>query len=60
MASAALEGYVNRLVSVITADGRNFVGTLKGMAIPVVEFSMEGYKIGKIFWLKINYTMDRQ
>ena len=30
MASAALEGYVNRLVSVITADGRNFVGTLKG------------------------------
>ena len=30
MAAAALEGYVNRLVSVITADGRNFVGTLKG------------------------------
>merc|ERR1712165_192878 len=28
--AAALEGYVNRLVSVITADGRNFVGTLKG------------------------------
>jgi U6 snRNA-associated Sm-like protein LSm8 len=30
MASAALEGYINRMVSVITADGRNFVGTLKG------------------------------
>ena len=30
MAAAALESYVNRLVSVITADGRNFVGTLKG------------------------------
>ena len=35
MASAALEGYVNRLVSVITADGRNFVGTLKGSVIQV-------------------------
>ncbi len=30
MASQALEGYVNRMVSVITSDGRNFVGTLKG------------------------------
>ncbi len=30
MASQALEGYVNRIVSVITSDGRNFVGTLKG------------------------------
>jgi len=28
--SGALESYVNRPVSVITADGRNFVGTLKG------------------------------
>jgi len=28
--SASLESYVNRPVSVITADGRNFVGTLKG------------------------------
>ena len=27
--SGALESYVNRPVSVITADGRNFVGTLK-------------------------------
>ena len=27
--SASLESYVNRPVSVITADGRNFVGTLK-------------------------------
>lgn len=26
----ALDSYVNRLVSVITGDGRNFVGTLKG------------------------------
>ena len=36
MASAALEGYVNRLVSVITADGRNFVGTLKGKCFTCV------------------------
>ncbi|XP_040573606.1 U6 snRNA-associated Sm-like protein LSm8 [Lepeophtheirus salmonis] len=28
--ASALEGYLNRLVSIITADGRNFVGTLKG------------------------------
>lgn len=28
--SASLESYVNRPVSVITSDGRNFVGTLKG------------------------------
>jgi len=28
--SGALESYVNRPVSVITADGRNFIGTLKG------------------------------
>ncbi|XP_054275846.1 U6 snRNA-associated Sm-like protein LSm8 [Macrosteles quadrilineatus] len=28
--ASALEGYVNRTVSIITADGRNFVGTLKG------------------------------
>ena len=27
--SSSLESYVNRPVSVITADGRNFVGTLK-------------------------------
>ena len=27
--SASLESYVNRPVSVITSDGRNFVGTLK-------------------------------
>ena len=27
--SATLESYVNRPVSVITSDGRNFVGTLK-------------------------------
>ena len=27
--SSALESYVNRPVSVITADGRNFIGTLK-------------------------------
>ncbi|CAG7836761.1 unnamed protein product [Allacma fusca] len=27
---SALESYVNRVVSIITADGRNFVGTLKG------------------------------
>lgn len=26
----ALESYVNRMVSIITSDGRNFVGTLKG------------------------------
>ena len=24
------------------------------MAVPVVEFSREGYKIRKVFWLKIN------
>jgi len=28
--SGALESFVNRPVSVITADGRNFIGTLKG------------------------------
>ncbi|KAL1445865.1 hypothetical protein WDU94_003538 [Cyamophila willieti] len=28
--AAGLESYVNRVVSIITADGRNFVGTLKG------------------------------
>ncbi|XP_046666630.1 U6 snRNA-associated Sm-like protein LSm8 [Homalodisca vitripennis] len=28
--ASALESYVNRTVSIITADGRNFVGTLKG------------------------------
>ena len=28
--------------------------SLKGMAIPVVEFSSEVYKIRKFFWLKIN------
>ena len=28
--AATLEGYLNRMVSIITADGRNFVGTLKG------------------------------
>ena len=28
--AATLEGMVNRMVSIITADGRNFVGTLKG------------------------------
>ena len=28
--TATLEGYLNRMVSIITADGRNFVGTLKG------------------------------
>ncbi|XP_076065738.1 U6 snRNA-associated Sm-like protein LSm8 isoform X2 [Oratosquilla oratoria] len=28
--SQALESYVNHLVSIITADGRNIVGTLKG------------------------------
>jgi len=27
---ASLESYVNRFVSIITADGRNFIGTLKG------------------------------
>ena len=28
--ASTLEQYVNRLVSIITTDGRNFVGTLKG------------------------------
>lgn len=28
--ASGLESYLNRTVSVITADGRNFVGTLKG------------------------------
>ncbi|ODM92711.1 U6 snRNA-associated Sm-like protein LSm8 [Orchesella cincta] len=27
---SALESYVNRVVSIITSDGRNFVGTMKG------------------------------
>lgn len=28
--ASALESYVNNTVSIITSDGRNFVGTLKG------------------------------
>lgn len=28
--ASGLEGYVNHTVSIITADGRNFIGTLKG------------------------------
>jgi len=28
--ASGLESYVNNTVSIITADGRNFVGTLKG------------------------------
>ena len=28
--ASTLEGFVGRMVSIITADGRNFVGTLKG------------------------------
>jgi len=28
--AGVLESYVNRPVSIITADGRNFIGTLKG------------------------------
>ena len=28
--ASSIEGYVNRMVSIITSDGRNFVGTLKG------------------------------
>jgi len=28
--ASGLESYVNHTVSVITADGRNFIGTLKG------------------------------
>lgn len=28
--ASALEAYVNNTVSIITSDGRNFVGTLKG------------------------------
>ena len=31
-----------------------------GMAIPVVEFSRGGYKIRKIFWLKINIPIGNQ
>ena len=27
---SALESFVNRMVCIITADGRNFIGTLKG------------------------------
>lgn len=28
--ASGLESYINRTVSIITSDGRNFVGTLKG------------------------------
>ena len=41
--SGALESYVNRPVSVITADGRNFVGTLK-------------VRIGGIMFLTASYA----
>jgi len=27
---SALEPYINKVVSIITSDGRNFIGTLKG------------------------------
>ena len=38
--SGALESYVNRPVSVITADGRNFIGTLK---VPSLMFLKTKY-----------------
>ena len=48
--SASLESYVNRPVSVITADGRNFVGTLKvgktentNTRVGFVIFSLQGF-----------------
>ena len=28
--ASSIESYVNRMVSIITSDGRNFIGTLKG------------------------------
>ena len=44
--SGALESYVNRPVSVITADGRNFVGTLKVSKRPfqrLTLFVLQGF-----------------
>ena len=36
--SASLESYVNRPVSVITSDGRNFVGTLKVSSLNLLNY----------------------
>jgi hypothetical protein len=44
--ASTLEGYVNRLVSIITTDGRNFVGTLKGFDQVTHFLSISGIRTG--------------
>ena len=64
--TATLESYLNRMVSIITADGRNFVGTLKGFDQTVnlilddtherVFSSTNGVEqVSSIYVTKINY-----
>ena len=50
--SASLESYVNRPVSVITADGRNFVGTLK-----VREWRAKG-EVNAVPWQGFDQTIN--
>ena len=54
--SATLESYVNRPVSVITSDGRNFVGTLKVKSCEV--FCISIHFVFKGFDQTINLILD--
>ena len=51
--SASLESYVNRPVSVITADGRNFVGTLK---VEQTENTMVSFDV--FYWQGFDQTIN--
>ena len=57
--SGALESYVNRPVSVITADGRNFIGTLKVFIISIIMTLKESnWNISQGFDQTINLILD--
>ena len=57
--SGALESYVNRPVSVITADGRNFIGTLKVFIISIIMTLLEyNLNISQGFDQTINLILD--
>jgi small nuclear ribonucleoprotein (snRNP)-like protein len=51
--SAALESYLNRMVSIITMDGRNFVGTLKGFdqVKKIKKWGLEDIKVIQMIFL---------
>ena len=53
--SASLESYVNRPVSVITADGRNFVGTLK---VGQTENTRRGRVVHVLLWQGFDQTIN--